>query len=60
MWKDPTSITGKPWEPWECQAMAPHGGPLLGGSSQGTKLHPHGPTTNPLGKSSGKWGPWCG
>ena len=28
------SITVKPWG---CQAMAANGGPLLGGSSQGTK-----------------------
>ena len=23
-------------------------------------MHPQGPTTDPLGKSSGKWGPQCG
>ena len=46
--------------PWGCQAMAVHGGPPLGGSSQGAKHTSQGPTTDPLGKSSGKQESWCG
>ena len=59
-WEDPMSTTGEPWGPWGFQARAAHGGPLLGGHSQGTKHAPRDPTLTPWGKSSGKWETWCG